>query len=116
MGAFQNKAVKLLQVQDGHESVSELALANARLLKAFLDFYLSTGGTLDEVVEAAQSAETERQAGAQRVDVAMGDVMTALAVLGHVHDIDIMQAGYNTLEAQIRELKASLNSLRADDF
>lgn len=33
------------------------------------------------------------------VDVAIGDVMHELAALGHVADLDIIQAGYNKLDA-----------------
>ncbi len=33
------------------------------------------------------------------VDVAVGDVMYKLAAIGHVADIDIIQAGYNKLDA-----------------
>ncbi|AHK04252.1 hypothetical protein X971_4408 [Agrobacterium tumefaciens LBA4213 (Ach5)] len=33
------------------------------------------------------------------VDVAVGDVMHELAAIGHVADLDIIQAGYNKLDA-----------------
>ena len=104
MGAFQNKAVQLVKVSTGEEPASQDDLVRGQVLRAMLELYQAAGGLLDELIETAQET-LQPQAEAQRVDVAMGDLMQSLALLGYVHDIDIIQAGYNTLEAQIKELR-----------
>lgn len=104
MGAFQNKAVQLVKVSTGEEPASQEDIVRNQVLRAMLTLYQSTGGLLDELLEAAhQTLDPHEEV--PRVDVAMGDLMQSLALLGYVHDIDIIQAGYNTLEAQIRELR-----------
>ena len=104
MGAFQNKAVNLVKVRTGEEPSSQEDLVRDKVLRAMLELYQATGGLLDELIETANQT-MDPDAEVQRVDVAMGDLMQSLALLGYVHDIDIIQAGYNTLDAQIKQLR-----------
>ncbi|MBB4105380.1 hypothetical protein [Allorhizobium borbori] len=104
MGAFQNKAVQLVKVRTGEEPASQEDLVRDQVLRSMLELYQAAGGSLDELIETAHQT-LQPLAEVPRVDVAMGDLMQSLALLGYVHDIDIIQAGYNTLDAQIRELR-----------
>lgn len=104
MGAFQNKAVKLVKVSTGEEPASHEDIVRDQVLRAMLDLYQAAGGHLDELIATAHHS-LQPKAEVQRIDVAMGDLMQSLALLGYVHDIDIIQAGYNTLDAQIQELR-----------
>lgn len=67
----------------------------AFLRKALL-LYLGMGGTAEAVQAAAKDAASTP---APTIDVAVGDVMYKLAAIGHVSDIDIIQAAYNKLDA-----------------
>lgn len=104
MGAFQNKAVQLVKAQDGDASASHEPLARDRVRNAMIDLYRAAGGSLEDLASAARQRFGE-SSDETRVDTAMGELLQALAVLGHIHDMDIIQAGYNTLDAQIRDLK-----------
>ena len=102
MSAFQNKAVNLIREIDGENNLLNHAEARTRLLKSMLALYRATGGTREELAPAAQRMLGAAAGHDASVDACMGDLLQALAVLGHLHDIDIIQAGYNTMEAQMR--------------
>ncbi|WP_244560061.1 hypothetical protein [Ensifer aridi] len=48
------------------------------------------------------------EADPRRVDLIIGDLMNELAVISHMHDMDMMQAAYNTLDLRLREIAATL--------
>lgn len=104
MGEFQNKVVQLAKAQSGEAAASELAVVRERVLSAMLELYRATGGSLGELTQAA-TGTLDNSIQETRIDAAMGDLLQALALLGYVHDIDIIQAGYNTLDARLKELR-----------
>lgn len=65
-------------------------------LRKALALYNVMGGTPEGVQAATKDVATLPE---PTVDVAVGDVMYKLAAIGHVVDIDIIQAGYNKLDA-----------------
>lgn len=111
MGAFQNKAVEIIRAQSGEEKTAEHSLVRERLVVAMIELYRASGGSMDDLMNAARK-KLDHQSHKDRIDGAMGELLQALALLGHLHDIDIIQAGYNTLDAQVRTLHQSHLTLK----
>ncbi|WP_205277572.1 hypothetical protein, partial [Escherichia coli] len=65
-------------------------------LRKALTLYHAMGGAMEDVEAAVKDAVSSP---APTIDVAVGDVMYKLAAIGHVADLDIIQAGYNKLDA-----------------
>ncbi|CAD0216372.1 hypothetical protein AGRHK599_LOCUS4635 [Rhizobium rhizogenes] len=65
-------------------------------LRKALTLYHAMGGTAEDIQAALKDAASTP---APAIDLAVGDVMYKLAAIGHVADIDIIQAGYNKLDA-----------------
>ncbi|QRY71088.1 hypothetical protein JVX98_31700 (plasmid) [Ensifer sp. PDNC004] len=43
-------------------------------------------------------------------DLSIGDLMKELAVIGHLLDIDVMQAGHNTLDRRMKEIRKAFKA------
>lgn len=96
MGEFQNKAVDLMRNRVGETLLNDRMARREEFLRKALALYHVMGGT----VEGARAAAAEvAPLPSPSVDVAVGDVMHELASIGHVADLDIIQAGYNKLDA-----------------
>lgn len=100
MSAFQNKAVRLLAARAGEASARDLVERQRNFLAAALELYRALGGSFEQleavIIEDATGAP-------RRVDLVIGDLMNELAVISHVHDMDMMQAAHNTLDLRLQE-------------
>ncbi|MFK3780789.1 hypothetical protein [Agrobacterium sp. NPDC089420] len=96
MGEYQNKAVELMRNRIGENRLNNRIERREAFLRKALTLYHAMGGTADDIQAALKDAAS---APAPTIDVAVGDVMYKLAAIGHVADIDIIQAGYNKLDA-----------------
>jgi hypothetical protein len=99
MSEIQNKSVALLTQIEGalaHLSAADRARS---FLEKSLDLYLALGGSS----EVAAEVLTQTRAGARmRVESAVANVMIELAAASHLSDIDMIQAAYNRLDAELK--------------
>lgn len=98
MGEYQNKAVELMRNRVGESILNNKIERREAFLRKALALYHVMGGTAEGVQAATKDVAT-LPVPVPTVDVAVGDVMYKLAAIGHVADIDIIQAGYNKLDA-----------------
>ncbi|MBO9655089.1 hypothetical protein O3S81_11065 [Agrobacterium sp. SOY23] len=96
MGEYQNKAVELMRNRVGENMLNNRIERREGFLRKALTLYYAMGGTAGDIQAAVKDAAA---APAPTIDVAVGDVMYKLAAIGHVADLDIIQAGYNKLDA-----------------
>ncbi len=96
MSEYQNKAVELMRNRIGENALNNTIERREAFLRKALTLYHAMGGTAEGLQAAVKDAVSTP---APSIDVAVGDVMYKLAAIGHVADIDIMQAGYNKLDA-----------------
>ncbi len=75
------------------------------LLRVSLGLYRALGGSFEEI---ERTLLQDVSADPPRVDRIVGDLMKELAAIGHIHDMDIMQAAHNTLNNDLREGHADL--------
>lgn len=102
MSEFQNKAVRLMAACAGEASVSDFSERQRQLLLSALELYRALGGSFEQLEACVMQDET---AAPRRVDLIIGDLMQELAVISHTHDIDMMQAAHNALDAGQRDLE-----------
>jgi hypothetical protein len=100
MSEFQNKTIRLLTVCEGEASVTDPAQRRRNLLSSTLELYRALGGSFEELESAIMKEETGTL---RRLDLIVGDLMKELAAICHIYDMDIMQAGHNTLDKLIYE-------------
>jgi hypothetical protein len=103
MSLFQNKAVRLMVACSGEASLLDLAERQRNLLRVSLELYRALGGSFEEI---ERTLLQDVSADPRRVDRIVGDLMKELAAIGHIHDMDIMQAAHNTLDNDLRESHA----------
>ncbi|KSV88588.1 hypothetical protein [Sinorhizobium sp. GL28] len=103
MSEFQNKAVRLTVACSGAASVTNLGECQKRFLVAALELNNALEQGSDQTDRSLVAAGSTR-----RIDLIIGDLMKELAVVGHLFDIDIMQAGHNTLDRRMAEIKGAL--------
>ncbi|TZG33198.1 hypothetical protein [Agrobacterium sp. B1(2019)] len=96
MSEYQNRAVELMRNRVGESILNNKIERREAFLRKALTLYLGMGGTAEGVQAAARDVATTP---APTIDVAVGDVMYKLAAVGHVSDLDIIQAAYNKLDA-----------------
>ncbi|WP_421612080.1 hypothetical protein [Agrobacterium tumefaciens] len=96
MGEYQNKAVDLMRNRVGDSILKNKIERREAFLRKALALYHVMGGEADGMRAAVEDVVHLPK---PSVDVAVGDVMHELAAIGHVADLDIIQAGYNKLDA-----------------
>lgn len=96
MGEYQNKAVDLMRNRVGNSILNNKIERREAFLRKALALYHVMGGEADGMRAAVEDVVHLPK---PSVDVAVGDVMHELAAIGHVADLDIIQAGYNKLDA-----------------
>ncbi|NTA13053.1 hypothetical protein [Agrobacterium tumefaciens] len=96
MGEYQNKAVDLMRNRVGDSILNNKIERREAFLRKALALYHVMGGEADGMRAAVEDVVHLPK---PSVDVAVGDVMHELAAIGHVADLDIIQAGYNKLDA-----------------
>ncbi|NSZ76492.1 hypothetical protein [Agrobacterium tumefaciens] len=96
MGEYQNKAVDLMRNRVGDSILNNKIERREAFLRKALALYHVMGGAADDMRAAVEDVVHLPK---PSVDVAVGDVMHELAAIGHVADLDIIQAGYNKLDA-----------------
>ncbi|EHJ97084.1 hypothetical protein [Agrobacterium tumefaciens] len=96
MGEYQNKAVDLMRNRVGDSILNNKIERREAFLRKALALYHVMGGEADGMRAAVEHVVHLPK---PSVDVAVGDVMHELAAIGHVADLDIIQAGYNKLDA-----------------
>lgn len=104
MSEFQNKAVRLTVACSGAASVTNLGECQKRFLAAALEL----NRALDQEADHDVDVSSVGPGATRRIDLIIGDLMKELAVVGHLFDIDIMQAGHNTLDRRMGEIKSAL--------
>lgn len=109
MGEYQNKAVTLMTACHGETFLTDPRKRSEAYLAAAIDLFQALGGTAEELAAAVEAAG-ERPAPA--VDAAIGDLMKELAAIGSLHDLDIMQAAYNTLDERLKTIRSTLKTAR----
>jgi len=107
MGEYQNKAVALMAACLGEQSATDPKERAEALLTACIGLFYALGGSVEELAKTAKVASTKP---AGPVDTAIGDLMKEVAAIGSIHDLDIMQAAYNTLDQQTLSLKKTLHA------
>ncbi|MQB06277.1 hypothetical protein G6L16_015720 [Agrobacterium tumefaciens] len=96
MGEYQNKAVDLMRNRVGDSILNNKIERREAFLRKAMALYHVMGGAADGMRAAVEDVVHLPK---PSVDVAVGDVMHELAAIGHVADLDIIQAGYNKLDA-----------------
>ncbi|MBL0373868.1 hypothetical protein JJB09_17735 [Rhizobium sp. KVB221] len=104
MSEFQNRAVELLVAGPGAAVAMDTVERRTRFLENALELYRAMGGTLDEAGGLAKAIYSRP---ATDVVAEIGDVMIALAGISQINDVDMMQAAYNTLDAEWKNLELS---------
>lgn len=105
MGEFQNKAVRLTAACDGTIAASDIEERRKRFLGAALELNEALGATVIAGNSLPVGQNTIRS-----TDLIIGDLMKELAVIGHLLDIDVMQAGHNTLDRRMREIRKAFKA------
>jgi hypothetical protein len=98
MSEIQNKAVALAVQNEGDLASQSPSHRSTLFLEKALDLYFALGG--DEG-GALTLASEKRHAAPLRVDSAVANVMIEVAVASHLNDIDMVQATYNRLDAEL---------------
>lgn len=80
--------------------MSDLAQRQRNLLMSARELYRALGGPFEQLEAAIMQDEASTP---RRVDLIVGDLMKELAAISHIYDMDIMQAGHNTLDKLICE-------------
>ena len=98
MSELQNKAVTL--ASQGEDDLSSQASSDRCIpfLKSALDLHFALGGNVEALDALLQAHRSRRQL---RVDAAVANVVIELAVASHLNDIDMVQAAYNRLDAEL---------------
>ncbi len=103
MSEYQNRAVELLIATIGKETIMDGVDRRIRFLRQAIELFQAMGGSAQEanaVVSAAMSKP------APSVSAKLGDLMSELAGIGYAHDIDMIQAAYNTLDQGSQRIAA----------
>jgi len=98
MSEIQNRAVTLVVQKVGDIAPQSSAYRSTQLLKSALDLYFALGG--DEDMAAALMSKARRTRNL-RVDAAVANLMIEIAVASHLSDIDMIQATYNRIDAEL---------------
>lgn len=97
MSELQNKVVALIQLQRGKHALSNMDERRDDFIRHAFAIYYGMGGNAKELLAAAGAkAETNPSMGE-----AIGDALYELAAVGHIWDIDIIQAAYNRIDSEI---------------
>lgn len=97
MSEVQNKAVRLLAQSEGALSAS-LELRRDAYLASALDLYYAAGGSK---ATATALVEAHRDRPTSSVDAAVANVVVEIAGISRICDIDMIQATYNRLDAEL---------------
>lgn len=95
MSEYQNKAILLMQVELGDEALLDKEQRRDDFIQRAIELYYAMGGTSDAVQTMIDRVFSKTR---PRVDAAVGEAMFELAGVGHVSDLDIIQAAYNKLD------------------
>ena len=95
MSEYQNNAVELLKARFGATSVLDKDARRTQFLQEALELYRAMGGSAEMVRVQVGTAFSEP---AGDVHAKIGEVMNALAGVSLAHDVDVVQAGYNSLD------------------
>jgi len=106
MGEYQNKAVTLMTACLGEQSATDPKERGEAFLTASIGLFYALGLSVEDLAKTAKAATAKPT---PPVDVAIGDLMKEMAAIGTMHDLDIMQAAYNTLDQQMQSLKKTLD-------
>ncbi|ENN84690.1 hypothetical protein RHSP_68713 [Rhizobium freirei PRF 81] len=98
MSEIQNRAVTLVMQKEGDLAPQSSSYRSTRFLKSALDLYFSLGG--DEDMAAALVSKARRTKNL-RVDAAVANLMIEVAVASHLSDMDMIQATYNRIDAEL---------------
>lgn len=99
MSEIQNKAVALL-VQNEGDLFSRPPYSRGMLfLERALELYFALGG--DETT-AANLVQQGGSIPSTRVEAAVANVMIEVAAVSYLNDIDMIQAAYNRLDAELK--------------
>jgi hypothetical protein len=99
MSEYQNRAIELMHMQEGIDSLSDLDDRREAFMRAAIQLYQAMGGDPDELAAGLEDAYSQPPPG---IDVAIGDVLYTLAGVGHGADLDIIQAAYNKLDRAVQ--------------
>ncbi len=77
------------------------SFAGRPIRRARVELYFASGGR-----KAAVMALLDAHSGSPdaHVDVAVANVMVEIAGLSHIHDLDMIQATYNRLDAELQDI------------
>jgi hypothetical protein len=95
MSEYQNRAVELLIETIGKATVLNRVDRRIRFLRQAIELFHAIGGS---ALEADALLSTAMTGPAPVVSTKLGDLMAELAGIGYSHDIDMIQAAYNTLD------------------
>ncbi len=98
MSEIQNKAVALAAQYESALASQSSSERGTLFLKSALDLFYALGGSK----EAARALASAHPATPLRIDSAIANVMVEVAVLSHINDIDMIQATYNRLDAELQ--------------
>ncbi|WP_105440334.1 hypothetical protein [Neorhizobium sp. T25_13] len=112
MGEYQNRAVALVAASVGENFAFDQEQRSQACLVAAIELFYVLGGSAEGLATAAATAATRPT---PATDTAIGELMKEIAAIGAMKDLDIMQAAYNTLDRQMRAIKAGRASRRLYD-
>lgn len=112
MSEFQNRAVRLITACEGESALADLPKRFSNLLTGIAELHNVVGKPVDNVDLSKLQGQSKGQT--RSVDVVIGDLMRELAAIGYLHDIDIMQAGYNGLDSRLQDIKRLLKAAQSD--
>jgi|UPI00068FA6C3 hypothetical protein len=95
MSEYQNRAVELLIATIGEATVLDRVDRRIRFLQQAIELFHAMGGSAEEASTVVSVAISKP---APAVSTKLGDLMGELAGIGYAHDIDMIQAAYNTLD------------------
>lgn len=98
MSEVQNKAVALSAQTEGDLAWQTAGHRTALFLAKALDLYFALGGDQTTAVALAGAV---RPSASLRIDAAVANVIIEVAVASHLSDIDMIQATYNRLDAEL---------------
>lgn len=99
MSEYQNRAIELMQMREGIDSLSDLDDRREAFMRAAVQLYQALGGDPNVLADSVEDTYSQPALG---IDIAIGDVLYTLAGIGHGADFDIIQAAYNKLDREVQ--------------
>lgn len=102
MSELQNKIVALIQLRRGLQSLVNAEERRRNFICHAIAIYQGMGGRLEDLPAIASTSPAPNK----RMDEEIGDTLFELAAIGHLWDVDVIQASYNRIDAEIAKVSS----------